>query len=106
MGSTLLLLVVTFQRVKSSYDKSPMSVLHATTSAPKLLTHPYFTAWPFDPTHNPYRAWNTELAFTRSDVYKQVEKMEDKMNFKKLKKDLLHVVLITEKKTKWDIDNV
>ena len=40
-----------------------MSVLHATTSAPKLLRHPYFPAWPFDPTQNPYRAWNTEQAY-------------------------------------------
>ena len=40
-----------------------MSVLHATTSAPKLLRHPYFPAWPFDPTQNPYRAWNTKLAY-------------------------------------------
>ena len=47
MGSTLLfLLAVTFQREKSSYGKSPMSILDATTSAPKLLTHPYFPAWP------------------------------------------------------------
>ena len=64
MGSTLLLLVDTLQREKSSYDKSPMSVLHATTSAPKLLRQPYFPAWPFNPTQNPYRAWNTELAYT------------------------------------------
>ena len=59
MGSTLLLQVVTFQRAKSSYDKSPMFVLHATPSAPELPWHIH----PFDPTQNPYRAWNTELAY-------------------------------------------
>ena len=38
-----------------------MSVLHSTTSAPQHLRHPYFPAWPFEPTQNPYHAWNTEL---------------------------------------------
>ena len=31
-------------KIKTSYHKSPMSVLHETTTAPNLLTHPYFPA--------------------------------------------------------------
>ena len=41
-----------------------MSVLDATTSAPTLLRQPNFPRLTFDLTQNPYRAWNTELAYS------------------------------------------